>query len=222
MQTIPFYKAEQELRQLSQACLRTLAHKGQLLRFKPGSSVITQGQRGHEVYIVLDGKFIAFVHSEGHKERRLILDTLQPSDIFGEISHDGDLRTASIFATQTSMCAMVHGETFLQQCEQDHQLQQYLMQTCFKRNRSNIRLLTHTIFSDIYTRLTDLLMKLATQVSPKYFHIPERITHQELANWVGCSREMISRLLKDLQKGGYISRHKDQTMVLHPPLPLRW
>ena len=48
------------------------------------------------------------------------------------------------------------------------------------------------------------------------------MTHQEIANRLGCSREMVSRLLKDLEKGGYVFRRKDQTLLLKQPMPVAW
>jgi CRP/FNR family cyclic AMP-dependent transcriptional regulator len=222
MQHIPFYKAELELRQLPHQSLRSLAHRGRLVRFKANSQIITQGQMGQEVYIVLDGRLEAYVHSNGRKERRLTLALLQPGDIFGEIGLDGGHRTASVCAVTASLCAMVHGEFVEEQRQQDADLQGLLTHTANRRNRLNTQLMTQTIFNDIYSRMVDLLMGLATVQSPRAHHITERITHQEIANRLGCSREMVSRLLKDLEKGEYITRRKDHTLVLHPPLPVAW
>jgi CRP/FNR family cyclic AMP-dependent transcriptional regulator len=222
MQTIPFYKAEHELRQLTHASLRSLAHKGRLVRFRSQSQVITQGQPGHELYIVLEGKLEAYIHAYGRKEKRLTLDILHAGDIFGEISLDGSNRTASICAIQSTLCAMVHVDSFDQQLDQDPGLQLYMAQTANRRNRHNTHLMAKTIFNDIYTRMTELLLTLGTEISPKHHAITERLTHQDIANRLGCSREMVSRLLKDLEIGGYISRRQDHTLVLHPPLPVAW
>ncbi len=222
MQNIPFYKAELELRQLPQACLRALAHKGRLMRFKANSQIITQGQKGQEIYIVLDGRLEAYVHSNGRKERRLTLAMLRPGDIFGEVGLDGESRSASVCSVSASLCAMVHASAVEEQRLLDPELQALLSKTANQRNRQNTQLMTQTIFNDIYTRMIELLMGLATAQNPRTHHITERITHQEIANRLGCSREMVSRLLKDLEKGQYISRRKDHTLVLHPPLPVAW
>ena len=90
MQSIPFYKAEHEVRQLPHMCLRALARRGRLVRFKANTQIITQGQRGQEIYVVLDGRLEAYIHSNGRKERRLTLALLQTGDIFGEIGLDGE------------------------------------------------------------------------------------------------------------------------------------
>ena len=49
----------------------------------------------------------------------------------------------------------------------------------------------------------------------------ESVTHQEIASRVGASRELVSRLLKDLEKGGYIEMGAKR-LVLLKKLPARW
>ena len=222
VQSIPFYKAQLELNHLQHDCLKRLARQGQLVRFKANAQVLTQGQSGHDLYVVLDGKLEAYVHSNGRKERRLTLAVLQAGDIFGEIGLDGSPRTASVCAVSTSLCAMVHHDTLREQLAKDRALQELLRVTANRRNRMNMHLMTQTVFNDIYTRLVDLLMSLSKTHTPRTMLIEERITHQDLANRLGCSREMVSRLLKDLERGQYIARRKDRCLVLYPPLPLAW
>jgi CRP/FNR family transcriptional regulator, cyclic AMP receptor protein len=222
MQSIPFYKAEAELCRLPHEGLRSLSRKGRLVRFKPNSQIITQGQTGQEIFVVLDGKLEAYIHSNGRKERRLTLAVLQAGDIFGEIGLDGGQRTASVCAVSASVCAMVHANDVVQQRAKDPALQDFLTMTANQRNRQNTVLMTQTIFCDIFTRMVDLLMGMSQPLNPEYNHVCERITHQEIANRLGCSREMVSRLLKDLEKGGYIARRKDQTLLLKQPMPVAW
>ena len=222
MQTIPFYKAEPQLRQLRNDSLRTLAQLGRLVRFKSSSQVITQGQLGQEIFVVLDGRLEAYIHSNGIKERRLTLAVLHSGDIFGEIGVSGGVRSASVCAVAPTLCSMVHTADFIKQRANDLQLQELLASVANSRNRQNTLLLAQTIFNDIYSRMVDLLLGMATPESARTHIISERITHQDIANRLGCSREMVSRLLKDLEKGKYVTRRKDHTMSLHPPLPVAW
>lgn len=222
MQSIPFYKAESEMRQLPHESLRNLSRRGRLVRYKPNSQIITQGQTGKEVFVVLDGKLEAYIHSNGRKERRLTLAVLQPGDIFGEIGLDGRERTASVCAVTASVCAMVHADEVAKQRAKDPEFQDFLMATSNQRNRENTLLMAQTVFSDIFTRMIDLLVSLSSPYNADFTHVQERITHQEIANRLGCSREMVSRLLKDLEKGGYVFRRKDQTLLLKQPMPVAW
>ena len=74
---------------------------------------------------------------------------------------------------------------------------------------------------DVYGRLKLLLVSLATVQPDGSLQVGERLTHQEMANRLGCSREMVSRLMKDLERGGYVQVH-DNRYRLVKPLPQRW
>ena len=75
--------------------------------------------------------------------------------------------------------------------------------------------------NDVYGRLRSLLMSRARQTANGLRVIDERLTHQALADRLGCSRPMVSRLLKDLERGGYLSQAGD-AWTLHRDLPPRW
>jgi CRP/FNR family cyclic AMP-dependent transcriptional regulator len=62
---------------------------------------------------------------------------------------------------------------------------------------------------DNSTRLGDVLL------------VPERLTQQEIAERIGGSREMVSRIIKDLSAGGYISL-QDKKILVHKKLPANW
>ena len=76
-------------------------------------------------------------------------------------------------------------------------------------------------FIDVYGRLTSVLLALAKPQEDGTLRIEERITHQEIASRAGCSREMVSRILKDLETGGYV-RVEERRIVIEKKLPLRW
>jgi CRP/FNR family cyclic AMP-dependent transcriptional regulator len=76
--------------------------------------------------------------------------------------------------------------------------------------------------SDVYHRFSRLLDEFAGPPAADGSRIvAERITQQQIANHLACSREMVSRLMKDLQAGGYIEM-RDRRIVLKRPLPARW
>jgi CRP/FNR family transcriptional regulator, cyclic AMP receptor protein len=76
---------------------------------------------------------------------------------------------------------------------------------------------------DVYGRLVRLLNELASSKADGNGERPlkERLTHQQMSQHLACSREMVSRLLKDLETGGYIAV-RERWIVLRKPLPARW
>jgi CRP/FNR family transcriptional regulator, cyclic AMP receptor protein len=74
---------------------------------------------------------------------------------------------------------------------------------------------------DVYGRVVQLLESLAVARSDGARVVEPRLTHADIAGRVGCSREMVSRLLKDLEVGGFIET-TPQAMALTRPLPTRW
>ena len=75
--------------------------------------------------------------------------------------------------------------------------------------------------NDVYGRLVLLLNSLAPPQADDTRLITERLTHQEMANRLGCSREMVSRLMKDLERGGYVVAASGSFSVVRA-LPSRW
>jgi len=73
---------------------------------------------------------------------------------------------------------------------------------------------------DVYGRVARLLLDLAEDNGGQ-MSIPERLTQQEIASRIGASREMVSRILKDLSAGGYVTQSR-AGIVLHRKPPAHW
>jgi CRP/FNR family cyclic AMP-dependent transcriptional regulator len=90
-----------------------------------------------------------------------------------------------------------------------------------RRARTATNSARNLAFIDVYGRLTQLLYELAQPQDDGSAVVAERLTHQDIASRVGCSREMVSRVLKDLESGGYIEL-RERRIVLVRKLPARW
>jgi CRP/FNR family transcriptional regulator, cyclic AMP receptor protein len=73
---------------------------------------------------------------------------------------------------------------------------------------------------DVYGRVARLLLELAEEANGG-FVISQRLTQQDIANRIGASREMVSRILKDLSVGGYLTQSRSG-IVLHRKPPEHW
>ena len=93
--------------------------------------------------------------------------------------------------------------------------------------RSRVRQATETtrraLFSDAYSRLVALLQApFAHQADSLCAPQQHPMTHAQIAQHIGCSREMVSRIMKELVNGGYVVREPDKVYRVCKRLPERW
>ena len=73
---------------------------------------------------------------------------------------------------------------------------------------------------DVYSRVVRFLYETSDEVDGERL-VRERLTQQQIADRVGSSREMVSRILKDLTAGGYVSMERGR-IILHRKPPPGW
>jgi CRP-like cAMP-binding protein len=67
---------------------------------------------------------------------------------------------------------------------------------------------------DVYGRVAKVLMEMAVSIGPNQLQIKEKATRQDIAKLVGASREMVSRVMRDLEDQGFIKTAEDGTLTL--------
>jgi CRP/FNR family cyclic AMP-dependent transcriptional regulator len=95
-----------------------------------------------------------------------------------------------------------------------------LVKSLIHRVRGLTKSVGNLALLDVYGRVARLLIELSTEHDGKMV-VEGRLTQQDMASRVGCSREMISRILKDLRQGGYVKMEGDQMIVAKKP-PKAW
>jgi CRP/FNR family transcriptional regulator, cyclic AMP receptor protein len=201
------------------ALVQLLAERGELKRFRKNSIFILEGEYSEGLYVIISGRVSAF--SVDKNERQVSFGIFEPGEYVGELFLDGLPRSANVMALEATVCSVVNKKTLLAFIA-DHpefalQLLARVIQ-CARLATENVR---NLVFFDVYGRLTRLLDKLAVTDVNGNRYLLERLTHAELAARVGCGREMVSRILKDLERGGYISVDK-KIIQLHKKLPANW
>ena len=199
--------------------VRLLAARGDVRRFRKGSILIHEGDTGDTMYIVLDGRVKVFCTDPSNKE--ITFGVFGPGDYFGEMALDGGQRSASVITLQPSACAIVTRATLLAFIAQHPEFALELLAKVIHRLRMATQDARNLAFIDVYGRLTRCLVDLAVPQADGSSLIAERITHQEIASRAGCSREMVSRIMKDLESGGYV-RIDNRRITLAGKLPQRW
>lgn len=175
---------------------------------------------GDTIYIVLKGRLRAFLADNTGKE--LTLGVYGPLEYVGEMSLDGGPRSANVEALEASLCSVVSREDLLSYIASQPAFALEMMGRLIRRARLATESARSVALIDVYGRLVRLLNQLAGEEGPRgERQMTERMTHQAMAQHLACSREMVSRLLRDLETGGYIAV-EDRWITLLRPLPARW
>jgi len=188
---------------------------------EPGIAAVDLARRidsADGLFIMLEGRVKVFVSdAQGHE---VILGTHGPGEYFGEMSLDTGPRSASVITLEPCQLLVVPKDAFREFIE-DHPAFAFSL---IGKLIARVRTLTENVKSlalmDVYGRIARLLLELADE-REGVLVIAERLTQQEIANRVGASREMVSRIMKDLTTGGYITQSREG-IVLHRRPPLNW
>jgi len=137
------------------------------------------------------------------------------------MSLDGGPRSASVVAQEAAVCAVITRHTLQEYVAANPNFAFELIGRVIQRARIATRSARSMALLDVYGRVVQLLEQMAEAEADGTRVVRERLTHQEIANRVGCSREMVSRLMKDLDKGGHV-QSLDGALRLAPRLPSHW
>lgn len=212
--------ADQPAQPPSSTHIEALAALGVPRRYRRGALLIQEGESGDTLYIVLQGRLRAFLGDEAGKE--LTLGTYGPLEYVGEMSLDGGPRSANVEAVEATTCSVVSRTTLLAYIADHPEFALELMARLIRRARLATESARSVALIDVYGRLVRLLNQLAAEPNVLGERpLRERLTHQEIAQHLACSREMVSRLVKDLETGGYLAV-RERWIWLLKALPARW
>ncbi|HEV2976729.1 MAG TPA: Crp/Fnr family transcriptional regulator [Casimicrobiaceae bacterium] len=201
---------------LAPETLRAIAATGVLRNYPKNAVLINEGDLGDSLYIVLSGR--VKVYSSNAAGREVVIAFHGPGEYLGEMSLDGSPRSASVVTLEPTTCALVTRASFREFILAYPEFALHLIEKLICRMRATTESVKSLALSDVYGRLVKLLLTLAVERDGKLV-VPEKLTQQDIAERVGASRDMISRLLKDLVAGGYLSVSERTITVLKKPPP---
>ncbi|MFO1213640.1 MAG: Crp/Fnr family transcriptional regulator [Burkholderiaceae bacterium] len=199
--------------------LRALARRGEIRHYRKHTLLIEEGDRGDTLYLILAGRLRSY--ASGDKGREITYGIYGPGEYLGEMSLDGGPRSANVVTLDDCSCAVVTRTTLQQHIAEHPEFAFELIAKVIRRARAATLSAKQLALNDVYGRLVQVLSGLAVEQPGGTRLIEERLTHQALAHRLGCSREMVSRLMKDLEHGAYVEA-RDGRLVLLRPLPSRW
>jgi len=181
--------------------------------------LITEGDRSDSLYVILDGEVKVFVSDENGKEA--ILNLMGPGEYFGELALlDDSPRSASVMTLVPTKVLIITKSDFKRCLSSNPDLAYNLIKSLIQQVRSLTDSVKNLSLMDVYGRVAHTLLDLAKDKDGRQI-IEQKLTHQDIASMVGSSREMVSRILKDLSTGGYITVGKNQ-IVINEKLPSGW
>ena len=185
-----------------------------------GTLIFSEGDESDGMFIIREGKVKVFMSDESGKE--MMIATLGPGEIVGEVAAlDGRPRTASVSALVNTRVAKIGLSEFRQFLEENADLALEIIRVLTSRMRDHATSISNLAFKNVYGRVVWLLEKHSLENSDGSSTVNRKFTQQDIADMVGSSREMVSRVISELVKGEYISiDHK--IITIHKPLPRGW
>ncbi len=203
---------------LQENVLSALVNRAVTKTYPKNTIIVNENDRSDSFYIIRSGKVKVYVSDENGRE--VVLGVEGPGDYFGEMVLDGGPRSASVMTLEPTTLCIIPKQDFRELLRANPDFAIDLVQKLIKR----ARLLTENVKSlallDVYGRVARLLLSLAVEQDGKLV-IADRLTQQDIASRVGASREMISRILKDLTTGGYITV-EDRHITINKKPPRHW
>lgn len=200
------------------AVLREVAALGVTQKFPARTVLIHEGDVSSAMFIILAGK--VKVHASNDNGKEVTLDTLGPGEYVGELALDGGRRDASVTTVEPTTCAVVDTIRLRELIATHPDFAMHLIQGLIGRVRSLSQSVKSLALDDVYHRVVDLLQQLAEPADATRV-VREKLTQQQIADRVGSSREMVSRIVKELTIGGYIEVRSGRIVLLKQP-PAAW
>ena len=176
-------------------------------RYRRGEVIVEQGTKSNALYILLTGR--ARVVTADARGREVILAVLQPGDYLGEMSLiDNEPHSATVRA-EVQCDVLVLGRPEFTRCLPENSSLSYaIMRGLVSRLRAADRQIESLALLDVYGRVARALLDMSGE-GAEYKLIRNKVSRQDLAKVVGASREMVSRVMKDLEERGFIQTQEN-------------
>ena len=185
-------------------------------RFPKHKTIVEEGLPGDYMYVLLEGRVQVSKLSDDGREK--ILHFLEAGDFVGEMSLlDNAPRSASVRAlTDTRILALSRAD-FLNVMRRSPDLAMAVVQELTRRLRDTNEQASSLSFQRVKERTKGLLVRLAKDPDREGEYGGRRVTptltHQQIADMIGTSRETVTRALKGLKEQGWLKQDGKKYLV---------
>ncbi|EPZ1049665.1 cAMP-activated global transcriptional regulator CRP [Acinetobacter baumannii] len=186
--------------------VKALLKRAHINRYPKRTTIVDAGTESKSLYLILKGSVSIILREDD--EREIVVAYLNPGDFLGEMGlfEPNPQRTAEVRTRDVCEIAEISYDNFHELSKQYPDLSYAVFAQLVRRLKNTTRKMTDLAFIDVSGRIARCLIDLSSQ--PEAMILPNgrqiRITRQEIGRIVGCSREMVGRVLKTLEDQGMI------------------
>ena len=178
--------------------------------FRVGETIFQHGDPGECMYLIRSGKVRIYLPSVDGRE--ITVRVYGVGEVFGELSLlDGGPRTASAEAVEATQTHLLYREDFLTLLRDHFGLVQHVLSLLVERLRYTTNYTQQIAFMSVPSRIAAVLLQLASEHDAGAI----KITQQDLANYVGTTREWVNRALKEFVNRGWVTLHRGGLTILN-------
>jgi len=200
-----------EARKISSVCTEK--------RFQQGATIFSEGDPTDSVYILKSG--LVRLISVSEKGRETILHILKPDEVFGELLLCEDRRPFTAIVVEDALVTMIPRRHFLKLLSSVPGLALNFIRVLSRRLAQVEKGLAESSHTWSYHRLAKVLLHLSEQYGeevPSGTMIKLRLTHEDLANLIGTTRETVTTQLNRFSRMGLLNRQARRLIVTRPRL----
>jgi CRP/FNR family cyclic AMP-dependent transcriptional regulator len=166
------------------------------------SAVIAAGDPTDALYIVISGRLKVVM--SGNEGREAILAILNRGDFFGEMGLiDQGPRSASVVAIEPCELLTITRTDFMKCLQKNFDLAMNVIRGLVGRLREADKKIGSLALMDVCGRVARLLMEMAETVDGQKV-VTRKLPKQQIAKMIGASREMVTRVMKEMETSGHI------------------
>jgi CRP/FNR family cyclic AMP-dependent transcriptional regulator len=170
--------------------------------YSRGTTIIATGDTTESLYVIISGRLKVMMSDD--EGREVILAILGPNEFFGEMGLlDDHPRSASVVAIEACELLTLAKRDFKKCLADNFEMTMTVVRGLVKRLREADQKIGSLALMDVYGRVARLLLEMSEIVDGQKV-VTKKLAKQDIAKMIGASREMVSRVMKDLQAGGYI------------------
>ncbi len=202
---------------ISGSSLAQLESSSTLRAYPKNTLLFMEGDSSGQLFIIRSGSVC--VYTDDGDGRQLVLNYMGPGEYFGELSLiDSKPRSASVITVEECEMMCISRDSFHTFLRQHPECSETLLAELVQRIRDLTSQVKDMALLDVYGRVAHTLSRLCNDSADGR---SVKLTHQDIANMVGASREMVSRVMKELVIGGYIEMQQKHIRILKT-FPKNW